>query len=100
MPLMSTVGQNVDFSNLYVPLSDKIERVNGVLPALVDARKMGAVFAYGNFITVVINFTIMAFIIFLMVKAMNNLKKKEEAKPAPTPADVVLLTEIRDLLKK
>lgn len=100
MPVVGKAVGNVDFTNLYFPLSDKIERVNGQLPALVDAKKLGAVFAYGNFITVVINFVILAFIIFMMVKVMNNLKKKEAATPVPTPADVVLLTEIRDLLKK
>lgn len=100
MPIFSMFGRNVDFTNLYIPLSSKIEKVNGAWPALVEAKKLGSVFAYGSFITVIINFTIMAFIIFMMVKAMNKMKKKEEAKPAPTPADVVLLTEIRDLLKK
>jgi large conductance mechanosensitive channel len=104
MPVVGRAVGNVDFSNLYVPLSATITRdAAGVLPALADAKKLGAVFAYGNFITVLINFTILAFIIFMMVKAMNTLKKKEAAAPAaptPPPADVVLLTEIRDLLKK
>lgn len=103
MPVVGKAVGNVDFTNLYFPLSDKIERVNGQLPALVDAKKLGAVFAYGNFITVLINFLILAFIIFMMVKTMNRMKRKEAAAPSapvPTPADVLLLTEIRDLLKK
>ena len=74
-------------------------------PSLVEAKKQGAVFAYGNFITVVINFLILAWIIFLMVKAVNNMRKrlereKEAAPAAPPPADVALLTEIRDLLAR
>ena len=72
-------------------------------PVLADAKKAGAVFAYGNFITVAINFIILAFIIFLMVKQINKLKKAQPpvvAPPAPTPEDVMLLREIRDSLKK
>lgn len=98
MPLVGIVFK-ADFSNLYVPLSDKID---ASLP-LAKAKELGPVFAWGNFITVVINFLILAFIIFLMVKGMNSMKKKEEAAaaaPAEPPADVKLLTEIRDLLKK
>ncbi len=98
MPLVGIVFK-ADFSNLYVPLSDKID---GSLP-LAKAKELGPVFAWGNFITVAINFLILAFIIFLMVKGMNSMKKKEEAAPAAPaepPADVKLLTEIRDLLKK
>ena len=106
MPLVGQIVGNVNFSNLYIPLSEKVRGAvqaapQGVL-SLEDARKVGAVFAYGNFITVAINFLILAFCIFLMVKFINKLKRKEEAKPAapaPTPADVLLLTEIRDLLR-
>lgn len=96
MPLVGIAFQ-ADFSNLYIPLSDKV--ASG-LP-LAEAKKLGPVFAWGNFITVVLNFVILAFIIFLMVKGMNSLKKKEEKSPTPVepPADVKLLTEIRDLLK-
>ncbi|TIM18008.1 MAG: large conductance mechanosensitive channel protein MscL, partial [Mesorhizobium sp.] len=72
--------------------------------SLADAKKQGAVFAYGSFITVVLNFIILAFIIFLMVKAVNNLRRRLEAEkpatPAAPPADVALLTEIRDLLAR
>ena len=98
--IMPVVGIffSADFSNLYMPLSDKVPK--GL--ALAEARKLGPVLAWGNFLTVVINFIILAFIIFLMVKGMNALKKKEEAKPAAPaelPPDVKLLTEIRDLLR-
>lgn len=99
MPIVGKVVGNVDFSNLYFPLSDKITA--GL--SLADAKKLGPVFAYGNFLTIAINFAILAFCIFMLVKAMNRMKKKEEAKPAPAaeiPADVKLLSEIRDLLKK
>ena len=99
MPLVGKVVGNVDFSNLYVPLSDKITAGMG----LADAKKLGPAFAYGSFLTIAINFAILAFCIFMLVKAMNRMKKKEEAKPAPVaevPANVKLLTEIRDLLGK
>jgi large conductance mechanosensitive channel len=76
-------------------------------PTLAAAREQGAVFAYGSFITVIINFLILAFIIFLMVKAVNNMRRRIEreekaavAPAAPPPPDVMLLTEIRDLLAK
>jgi large conductance mechanosensitive channel len=103
MPLVGMAVGNVDFKNLYLPLSDKVNEALKAGPlGLDDARKLGSVFAYGSFITVVINFLILAFCIFIMVKAINSLKKKEAAKPAapaPTPQDVLLLTEIRDLLR-
>ncbi len=68
---------------------------------LAEAKKAGAVIAYGNFLTVAINFVILAFIIFMMVKQMNRLKREAPAAaPAPTPEDVLLLREIRDALKK
>ena len=100
MPLIGAITGGLDFSNYFVGLSHAVNA-----PALADAKKQGAVFAYGSFITVVINFIILAFIIFLMVKAVNNLQKrvikqKEAAPPPPPAADVVLLTEIRDLLAK
>ncbi|MBX3578604.1 MAG: large conductance mechanosensitive channel protein MscL [Rhizobiaceae bacterium] len=99
MPIVGMAG-NADFSNYFIALSDKV-----TAESLEEARKQGAVFAYGAFITVIINFLILAFIIFLMVKMVNNLRKRLEAeKPAapaaPPPADVMLLTEIRDLLAK
>ena len=97
MPLVSKVTGGLDFSNYFIPLAGQTSTV------LADAKKAGAVFAYGNFITVAINFVILAFIIFLMVKQINKLKKEQPpvvAAPAPTPEDVMLLREIRDSLKK
>lgn len=99
MPLLGKLIGNVDFSNLYVPLSDKI--TTG-LP-LAEAKKLGPVFAYGNFISIMINFVLLAFCVFLMIKAINSLKKKEVEAPAAPPeptAQEKLLMEIRDSLKK
>ena len=100
MPLVSSVFGGLDFSSYYIALAGQATG----LP-LAEARKLGAVFAYGNFITVALNFLILAFIIFLMVKQMNRMSSKpavEEAPaaPAPTPEDVMLLREIRDSLKQ
>ncbi|MES2361931.1 MAG: large conductance mechanosensitive channel protein MscL [Pseudomonadota bacterium] len=96
MPLVSKIFGGLDFSSYYVALAGQAAG----LP-LADAKKAGAVFAYGNFITVALNFIILAFIIFMMVKQMNRLKKEAPAAaPAATPEDVVLLREIRDSLKK
>ncbi len=97
MPLVSKVTGGLDFSNYFIALAGQ------TATTLADAKKAGAVFAYGNFITVAINFIILAFIIFLMVKQINKLKKEAPpvvAPPAPTPEDVMLLREIRDSLKK
>ncbi len=101
MPLIGTIFM-ADFSNLYFPLSGKVSAALNADPnlPLAKAKELGPVFAWGSFITVVINFIILAFIIFLMVKGMNALKKKEEAAPVEPPADIKLLAEIRDLLKK
>jgi large conductance mechanosensitive channel len=114
MPVVSIPG-NVDFSNLYVALTpktaDAISKATQtvgdkvVAPTLEQARALGPVMAYGNFITVLINFLILAFCIFLVVKAFNTARKRFEAqKPAPAPAgptaEQKLLTEIRDLLAK
>jgi large conductance mechanosensitive channel len=99
MPVVGSVIGNVDFSNLYVPLSADVP--SGL--ALEEARKLGAVFAWGNFITVLINFILLAFIIFLIVKGMNKLMRKKAAAPATPPAptkEEVLLTEIRDALRQ
>ena len=96
MPIIGLVTGGLDFSQLFIQLS-------GAPAATLDAaREAGATLAYGNFITLVINFLIIAFALFLVVKAMNSMKRKEEAAPAPAepPADVALLQEIRDLLKK
>lgn len=104
MPLVG-IAFKADFKNIYFPLSGKVREALAATPnlSLDEARAIGPVFAYGSFITVVLNFIILAFIIFMMVKGMNALKKKQEAAPAPTPEtpqDIKLLTEIRDLLKK
>lgn len=103
MPLVGIAFQ-ADFSNLYLPLSSKVSVALDADPnlPLAKARELGPVFAWGNFITVVLNFLILAFIIFLMVKGINSLKKKEIPPPPPPAepaADIKLLTEIRDLLK-
>ena len=98
MPIVGKIFGGLDFSNYFIPLAGQ------TATALADAKKAGAVFAYGSFITVAINFLILAFIIFMMVKQVNRLKKAEPpappAPPAPTPEDVLLLREIRDALKK
>ena len=100
MPVVGAIFGGFDFSNYFFPLSGNVTATS-----LEEAKKQGAVFAYGNFLTVVINFLILAWIIFLMVKAVNTMrrkleKQKEEAPAAPPPADVQLLTEIRDLLAR
>ena len=95
MPLIGAVTGGLDFSNYFVPLSSKVTAT-----ALVDARKQGAVFAWGNFLTLAINFLIIAWVLFLCIKAINRLKAPEApATPAPPSKEVQLLTEIRDLLK-
>ena len=96
MPVVGKIFGGLDFSAYYVPLAGQAAG----LP-LAEAKKLGAVFAYGNFITILVNFIILAFIIFMMVKQMNRLKKEEPA-PAPEapPEEVQLLREIRDSLKR
>jgi large conductance mechanosensitive channel len=94
MPIVGKIFGGLDFSNYYIPLNHQATN----LP-LVEAQKAGAVFAYGNFITIAINFLILAFIIFQMVRILGKLKKEEPAAPAATPEDVLLLREIRDALK-
>jgi len=98
MPIIGAATGGLDFSNYYIPLSKAVTATN-----LADAKKQGAVLAYGSFLTLTINFIIVAFVLFLVIRAMNTLKRKEESKPAEPAkpsAEVVLLTEIRDLLKK
>ncbi len=101
MPLVGAIFGKLDFSNLFIPLAQVPEGTARTLAAMKAAGV--PVFAYGSFITVAINFTIMAFIIFMMVKQMNRMRKAEPA-PEPeapvTPEDVLLLREIRDSLKK
>jgi large conductance mechanosensitive channel len=99
MPLVGAIFGKLDFSNLFVVLGNVPAGTGTTLDAL---KKAGIpVFAYGNFITVAVNFAILAFIIFMMVKQINRLKKEAPpAAPAPTPEDVLLLREIRDNLRK
>jgi large conductance mechanosensitive channel len=96
MPMIGAATGGLDFSNYYTPLSGKVD------PGLsyADAKKQGAVLGWGQFLTVVLNFLIVAFAIFLAVKGINKLKKEQPPAPAPGPTpEVTLLTEIRDLLK-
>jgi large conductance mechanosensitive channel len=96
MPIISKIFGGLDFSSYYIGLAGQAAG----LP-LAEAKKAGAVLAYGNFITIALNFIILAFIIFMMVKQMNRLKREAPpAAPAPTPEDIVLLREIRDSLRK
>ncbi|MBK6385432.1 MAG: large conductance mechanosensitive channel protein MscL [Rhodoferax sp.] len=99
MPIVGAVIGNLDFSSMFVVLG-KVPA--GTAMVLADLKKAGVpVFAYGNFITIAVNFIILAFIIFMMVKQMNRMKREAPpAAPAPTPEDVLLLREIRDNLKK
>ena len=98
MPIVGKITGGVDFSNMFVPLADIPAGNAGTYAALKAAGV--PMLAYGNFITIVINFVILALIIFLMVKQVNKMKKAEPAAPAATPDDIVLLREIRDALKK
>ncbi len=100
MPIVGVIVGGLDFSNYFVPLAGQ------TAATLVEAKKAGAVFAYGSFLTVAVNFMILAMIIFLMVKQINRMKREQVAPPAPpapqapTPEDVLLLREIRDALRK
>jgi large conductance mechanosensitive channel len=95
MPIIGAITGGLDFSNYFIALSRNVNAAN-----YVDAKKQGAVLGYGQFLTVTINFIIVAFVLFLVVRAMVKLQRREEAKPAAPPEDVVLLREIRDLLAK
>ena len=99
MPVVSKVFGGLDFSNYFIPLAGQ------AATTLAEAKKEGAVLAYGSFLTVSINFIILAFVIFLMIKQINRLKREPETAPAPTtppptPEDIQLLREIRDSLKR
>jgi len=100
MPLIGLILGSLDFSNLFVVLGNNPNN----LVTLAELKKAGIpVFAYGNFLTISVNFLLLALIIFIMVKQINRLRSKEEATPAeppPPPEDVLLLREIRDALKK
>src|SRR5689334_2986569 len=95
MPLIGAVTGGLDFSNYFLPLSSKVTAT-----ALADARRQGAVLAWGNFVTLTINFLIIAWVLFVCIRAINRLKTPEApAAPAPPSKEVQLLAEIRDLLK-
>jgi large conductance mechanosensitive channel len=98
MPIIGSITGGLDFSNYYTGLSKAVTATN-----LADAKKQGAVLAWGNFLTLTINFLIVAFVLFIVIRAMNTLKRKDAAAPAAPPKptrEEELLTEIRDLLKK
>lgn len=98
MPLIGAVTGGLNFENYFIPLAKSVTATN-----LADAAKQGAVLAYGKFLTVAINFVIIAWVLFMVVKGMNSLKKQEAAAPAAPPEPSTqekLLTEIRDLLRK
>ena len=98
MPVIGAITGGLDFSNYFTPLSKAVTASN-----LVDAKKQGAVLAWGNFLTLTLNFLIIAFVLFIVIRLINKLKRREEAAPSAPPKptrEVELLTEIRDLLKK
>jgi large conductance mechanosensitive channel len=98
MPVIGALTGGLDFSNYYIPLTSAVK--TGM--ALTDAKKGGAVLAYGSFITAALNFLIIAFVLFLAIQGMNRMKKREEQPaqaPVPSPTET-LLREIRDLLKR
>ena len=100
MPVIGLIAGGMNYSNKFIALSDKVVATN-----LTDAKGQGAVLAYGNFITIGINFLIVSFVMFMVVKSINKAKKLTEkeaaAAPAPEPStEEKLLTEIRDLLKQ
>ena len=101
MPIVGKIFGGLDFSNYYVMLSNPPADYKGAM-TYADLTKAGVpLFAYGNFLTVAVNFVILAFIIFMMVRQVNRLKKAQPPAPAPaTPEDVVLLRQIRDSLAK
>jgi large conductance mechanosensitive channel len=97
MPVIGAITGGLDFSNYFTPLSKAVTAGN-----LADAKKQGAVLAWGNFLTLTLNFVIIAFVLFTVIRFMNRLKRSDEAAPQPPKLsrEVELLTEIRDLLKK
>jgi large conductance mechanosensitive channel len=94
MPVISKIFGGLDFSNYFIPLAGQSAST------LAEAKQDGAVLAYGNFATVAINFLILAFIIFLMVRAVNRLRRQTPVAPKAPPEEVVLLREIRDSLRR
>jgi large conductance mechanosensitive channel len=93
-PVIGAVTGGLDFSNYFIPLSSKV-----TADTLAEAKKQGAVLAWGNFLTLIINFIIVAFVLFLVIRVMNRLIRTEAAKVPPLSKQELLLTEIRDLLK-
>ena len=100
MPIVGAIFGGLDFSNYFIMLKSPPAGYTG--PMTYDALTKAGVplFAYGNFITVTINFIILAFVVFLMVKQINKMKREQPAAPPPTPEEIVLLREIRDGLKR
>lgn len=101
MPVIASIVGKPDFSSIYFATGKGAEKITKGM-ALADAKKIApdaSIIAYGNFITVLINFILLAFVVFLMVKAINKMKKAEAEAPAAPTADQTLLTEIRDILK-
>src|SRR5689334_3368037 len=94
MPIIGAITGGFDFSNYFVKLSPKV-----TADSLVEAKKQGAVLAWGNFLTIVINFLIIAWVLFLVIRAITRLQKKEDEAPPKPSREVELLTEIRDALK-
>lgn len=94
MPVIGAVSGGLDFSNYFLPLSSQV-----TADTLLEAKKQGAVLAYGSFLTVTLNFVIIAFVLFLVIRSMTKMMKKEAEKPAPPSKQEELLAEIRDLLK-
>lgn len=100
MPPIGMLLGGLDFANYYIPLNGQAHNL-----ALAEAKKLGAVIAYGNFFTILLNFVILAFVIFQMVRLVAKLRRAEAApaapaEPAPPSEDIVLLREIRDSLRK
>jgi large conductance mechanosensitive channel len=101
MPPIGYLMGGIDFSSYFIDLTALFSKDIQAVPSLDAAKKAGhAVIAYGKFINVLINLLIVGFVIFVLVKQLNRFRRKEEAAPVPTPEDIKLLTEIRDLLAK
>jgi large conductance mechanosensitive channel len=94
MPVIGAITGGVDFSNYFVKLSSKVSA-----DTLAEAKKQGAVLAWGSFLTIIVNFTIIAFVLFMVIKAITRIQKKEAEAPPKPSKEVELLTEIRDVLK-
>ena len=94
MPMIGAVTGGIDFSNYYIPLSSKVTATT-----LVEAKKQGAVLAWGSFLTITLNFIIIAFVLFLVIRAINQFSRKQAEKAPPLTKTEELLTEIRDQLK-